>query len=214
MIYNILFSYGSRINLGPCVVTAQDDTTMSSFFNTTDSRYIDFTTLDITVGERLYVSQDGYSILFGRISSISASSITISQNPGQVIHNIVLKDGFIKPFIKRTPYLYSYPCASYCGISLTKKGNSYRTYAEANPLFSAATSVEEDSIISMYFKKGSNIDEVQINVKNGAEAKCIKAINKVLRLQKDIDFTTEIQKITTDIIGVNAIAAANKTNLY
>ena len=57
--------------------------------------------------------------------------------------------------------------------------------------------------------------EIELNENNQNDAEKVKkAINKVLRLQKDIDFTTEIQKITTDIIGVNAIAAANKTNLY
>ena len=212
--YNILFSYGSRVDLGPCVVTAQDDTTMESYYNSTESGYVDFSTLDITVGERIYVNQDGYNILFGRINAISSTVITLSQNPGQIIHNKILNQGFIKPFVKRTPYLYSYPCSSYCGASLTKKGNSYYTFEETVPHLNHATLVETDSVLSFYFKKGNNIDEVQVVVKNGSEASVIKEFNKLLRRPNDISFNSEINKVSKDVIGINSISAANKTNLY
>ena len=74
--------------------------------------------------------------------------------------------------------------------------------------------VETDSVLSFYYKKGNNIDEVQVVVKNGSEASVIKEFNKLLRRPNDISFNSEINKVSKDVIGINSISAANKTNLY
>ena len=214
MAYNILFSYGANISLGACVITAQDDTSMVNYYNSTEYGYTDFTTLDLNVGEKLYATSLGDVAFFARISAIAANDITLSGNPGQVIHNQVLKNGFIKPFVTRTPYIYSYPCKNYCGASLSSKGGSYYVYGESNPILSDATQTTTNSIISLYFEKGSSIDEVRINVKRGSEASAIKGINRALRSEKDISFVSEIRKINKDIIGINSITASNKSQLY
>ena len=214
MAYNILFSYGANVSLGQCVVTAQDDTSMVNFYNSTESGYNDFTTLNLNVGEKLYASSLNYNVFFARISAIAANDITLSGNPGQVIHNEVLKKGFIKPYVKRTPYVYSYPCKNYCGASLSSKGQNYSVFGESNPIPSDATHTSTNSIISLYFEKGSSIDEIRINVKNGSEVSVVSDINKALRLEKDISFMSEINKINKDIIGINSITASNKSQLY
>ena len=212
--YNVLFSYGGYISLGNCVVTASDDTSMAAYWNTTESGYVNFTTLDMSVGEKLYIDKSGYSVFFARISAIAASTITLSANPGQVIHNEVLKRGFVVPYIKRTPYLYSYPIYSYCGASLTSKGTSYSVFTETNPIKSDATNTETNSVISLYFKKGESIDEVKINVKNNSEASIIKDINTFFRKKEDISFSSQFKNINKDILGVNSIVASNKSKLY
>jgi len=214
MSYNILFSYGSSVFLGNCVITAQDDTSMVNYYNSTEDSYIDFTTLDLNVGEKLYVSSLGYDVFFARISAIAANDITLSGNPGQVIHNEVLKKGFIKPYVKRTPYIYSYPCKNYCGASLSSKGQNYSVFGESNPIPSDATHTSSNSVISLYFEKGNSIDEIKINVKNGSESSAIKDINRILRAEKDVSFVSEIKKINKDIIGINSITASNKSKLY
>ena len=214
MAYNILFSYGANVSLGQCVVTAQDDTSMVNFYNSTESGYTDFTTLNLNVGEKLYINSLGVNVFFARISAIAANDITLSGNPGQVIHNEVLKKGFINPYVKRTPYIYSYPCKNYCGASLSSKGQNYSVFGESNPIISDATHTSTNSIISLYFEKGSSIDEIRINVKNGSETSAIRDINRVLREEKDISFVSEIKKINKDIIGINSITASNKSQLY
>ena len=214
MAYNILFSYGANISLGACVITAQDDTSMVNYYNSTEYGYTDFTTLDLNVGEKLYATSLGDVAFFARISAIAANDITLSGNPGQVIHNEVLKKGFIKPYVKRTPYVYSYPCKNYCGASLSSKGQNYSVFGESNPIPSDATHTSTNSIISLYFEKGSSIDEIRINVKNGSEVSVVSDINKALRLEKDISFMSEINKINKDIIGINSITASNKSQLY
>ena len=214
MAYNIIFSYGANVSLGQCVVTAQDDTSMVNYYNSTEDGYIDFTTLDLNVGEKLYLHNSGVNVFFARISAIAANNITLSGNPGQVIHNEVLKKGFINPYVKRTPYIYSYPCKNYCGASLSSKGDTYYVFSESNPIISDATKTSTNSVISLYFEKGNSIDEIKIGVKNGSEATAIKDINKALRTEKDISFVSEIRKINKDIIGINSITASNKSQLY
>ena len=212
--YNVLFSYGSNVSLGQCVITAQDDTSMVNYYNSTEDGYTNFTRLDLSVGERLYISNSGVRIFFARISAIAANNITLSDNPGQVIHNEVLKKGFIKPYVKRVPYIYSYPCKNYCGASLSSKGESYSVFGESNPIYSDATHTSSNSVISLYFEKGNSIDEIKVNVKNGSESSAIQDINKALRQEKDISFLSEINKINKDIISINSITASNKSKLY
>ena len=55
---------------------------------------------------------------------------------------------------------------------------------------------------------------MQVVVKNGSEASVIKEFNKLLRRPNDISFNSEINKVSKDVIGINSISAANKTNLY
>ena len=214
MAYNVLFSYGGTISLGTCVVTAQDDTSMANYYNSTEYGYTDFTTLDLNVGEKLYVNDRGLTVFFARISAIAANSITLSGNPGQVIHNEVLRRGFIKPYVKRTPHMYSYPCKNYCGASLSSRGDSYNVFGESNPIISDSTNTSSNSVISLYFEKGNSIDEIKITVKPNSESSVIMDINKVLRLEKDISFQSEIKKINKDIIRIDSITASNKTQLY
>tara|TARA_Y100000592_G_scaffold100942_1_gene183929 strand:- start:953 stop:1597 length:645 start_codon:yes stop_codon:yes gene_type:complete len=214
MKYNITFSYGANIHLGTCVVTAQDDTSMTNYYNSTESGYTDFTTLDLNVGEKLYVTYDKRNIFFARISAIAANSITLSSNPGQVIHNRVLTKGHISPYVRRTPYLYSYPCSNYCGASLSKKGENFSVYTESNPIYSDATHTETNSVISLYFLKGNNVEEIKVEVKVGSESSAIRDFQKILRLEKDVNFMSEIKKINKDVIGINSITASNKSKLY
>ena len=212
--YNVIFSYGGPISLGQCVVTAQDDTTMVNFWLSTEFGYNAFTSLDISVGEKLYIDKDGYSIYFARISSIASNRIDLSSNPGQAVYNEVLKKGYIKPYVRRVPYLYSYPIEKYCGASLVSKGESYSVFAEANPIKSDATNTETNSVIALYFEKGNNIDEVRVNVRNGSEASVIKDINKFFRAKEDINFMSQSRKINKDIIGISSIIGSNKSKLY
>ena len=212
--YNVIFSSGGRVDFGKCVVTSQTDTSMENFYTSTETGYTDFTALDVSVGEKLYIEVKGVVIFFARISAITASTITLSQNPGQVIHNEVLKNGFINPFVKRTSQVYSYRCDKYCGASLAKNGNTYYTYAEANPILSDATKTVSNSVIVLYFEKANNIESVFIKVKDGSAKTVIMDIVKAFRQEKDIDFEREKLDINKDIIGLESISSGTRTQLY
>ena len=220
--YNIVFSIGKNISLGSCVITASDDTTLAQYHTTDDvsrgtreSLYVAFTTLDVLVGEKVFISPGFVSkVLLGRISAIASGSITLTDNPGQIAYHEVLKKGFINPFINRIPDIYSYPMDKYCGMSLIKKGEEYRTFAEINPILSDSTLVSTNSIIAMYFEKGNRVEEISINVRPGEEMDAIKNINGVLKNKKDIDFSSDISTKYSSIIGINSLSSSNKTKGY
>tara|TARA_R100000742_G_C4278764_1_gene102011 strand:- start:3672 stop:4313 length:642 start_codon:yes stop_codon:yes gene_type:complete len=212
--YNVLFSYGKNIELGQCVITAQDDTSMASYWNTTEEYYVDFTTLDMSVGEKLYIDEGQYNIYFARVSAIGASTITLSGNPGQVIYNKVLQKGSISPYIKRPIELYSYPIENYCGASVYKAGHSHRVFAESNPILSDSTLTTTNSIISLYFEKVNNIEEVRIEVKPGSEAEVINSIQKAFREKRDINFPGDSLNINRDIIKINSTISATRNKVY
>ena len=193
-----------------CVITAQDDTTMSSYWNSTESEYVDFTTLDLSVGEKLYFN----NVFFARISTIAASTITLSTNPGQYIYNEILRNGFINVDIKRTPDVYCYSIDKYCGAALIKKGESYNTYPESAPISSEVTKVTTNSIIALYFEKGNNIEDVKISVTPGYESGIINDINKYFRRGKDISFSSEKLKINKDILYIDSIVSSNNIKSY
>ena len=210
----ITFTYGKTIKLGRCVFTAQDDTTMASYWNTTESSYKNFTTLGITAGESVYFDLDGSTIFIGRISSIAASVITLAGNPGQKVYNEILKYGYIQPYISRIPDVQSYPFSKYAGSSLSTKGSNYDSYAESNPNKSDATTVNTNSVISLFFEKGNTLEEVRINVKVGSESVVINSINKAFKQSRDISFTSDMKSINADIIGVSKIVSSSKAKFY
>ena len=191
----ITFSYSKPVKMPRCVITAQDDTTMSSYWNSTESEYVDFTTLDLSVGEKLYFN----NVFFARISAIAASTITLSTNPGQYIYGEILRNGFINVDIKRTPDVYCYSIDKYCG---------------AAPISSEVTKVTTNSIIALYFEKGNNIEDVKISVTPGYESGIINDINKYFRRGKDISFSSEKIKINKDILYIDSIVSSNNIKSY
>ena len=110
--------------------------------------------------------------------------------------------------------MYSYPCKNYCGASLSSKGDNYYVFGESNPIISDATQTRTNSVISLYFEKGSSIDEIKISVKSGSESSVIMDINKTLRQEKDISFQSEVKKINKDILRIDSVTASNKSQLY
>ena len=165
--YHVTFSYGETIQLGRCVLSAQDDTTLSQYWTSTESAYKSFSDFNIAPGERILFNEGSQNkILLGRLSSLTASEITLSSNPGQRAYNRILQHGYITPFIERDQNIYSYRIDKYVGASLTKNGQSFVTYAESNPLSSDAVNTTNHSIVSLFFEKGDVVEEVRIKVKN------------------------------------------------
>ena len=155
--YHVTFSYGETINLGRCVISSQDDTTLTQYWNSTESAYKSFTDLNIVPGERILFTEGNKSrILLARVSSVTSSVITLSSNPGQRAYNRILQNGFITPFIERDLNVYSYRLDKYVGASLTKNGQSFLSFAESNPLGSDATNNTNHSVISLFFEKGKS----------------------------------------------------------
>ena len=216
--YHVIFKYGQVVRLGRCVIASETDTTVASYWNTTESEYVNFTsglTPKLGYGESLYYST-GYKTndFLGRVNNIAASVITIGSNPGQRAYHEVLKNGYIEPFTKGIPTIYSYPLNGYAGARLNTIGEYYNTYAQANPNNSDATLVDTNSVISLYFKKIDKYDEVKINVRVGSEVDVIKAINKAFRAQKDIDFSSTLRTIHGDIISIKSIESPFVKGIY
>ena len=130
--YNIIFSYGKKVDLGKCVITASDDTTLTQYYTTDDvnlarvSLFTRFTQMDILVGEKVFITIEGAGkVLLGRVSAVAGGVLTLTDNPGQIAYHEILRNGFISPFIIRVPDTYSYPISKYCGMSLIKKGEEF-----------------------------------------------------------------------------------------
>ena len=212
--YNVIFSFGETINLGKCVVSAKDDTTVSLFYNSTESLYKTFTSYYITPGEKVYTNIDGRKILLSPISSVTSTILTLSSNPGEIVYNEVLRKGFFTPYVVREQNIYSYPIKNYLGASLIKKGGSYYTYPEASPFNSAATATSTNSIISLFFQKGQDVDEVRINVSYDNEEKVIQDINIAFRQEKDISFGNIKNVANSNIIGINSVISSSIKDFY
>ena len=105
--YSITFQFGKLINLGRCVITAQDDTTLSQYWTTTEDGYRSFSVHNLIPGEKIYYNDDDKTLL-STISTVTSSTITLTSNPGQRAYNKVLKDGYIIPFVERENNIYSY----------------------------------------------------------------------------------------------------------
>ena len=208
--YHVLFKYGEITQLGRCVITSETDTGIENYYTSTEDDYIDFTNLSprIGLGEKVFHKTSGYIHDFiGVIKAVSSTTITLPTSPGQRAYNEVLKNGYIEPYVKRAPVIYSYPIENYIGARLNKAGEYYNTYAQTNPNGSDATTVNTHSTISLYFKKINKYDDVKISVRLGSESNVIKAINKAFREKKDIDFSSSAQSIHTDIFNIKSITS-------
>ena len=208
----ITFSYSNTIRLGRCSVSSVSDTTITSYWNSTESLYQDFSALGLQVGDKVFFNLDGTvgdnSILIGYITDLSATVVTISDNPGQIIYDKVLQDGYFQPYVIDEPYLYSYPVSKYCGASLESNGVSYRTYPSAQPFYGSATHTNNYGVLSLYFEKGDGIDEVKLNIKTGTSGSVIKDLNKLMKGNDDINISGSGKDILKNMISIKSITSA------
>ena len=208
----ITFSYSNIIRLGRCSISSVSDKTITSYWNSTESQYQAFNSLGVQIGDKVFFNLEGTvadnSILIGYVTNLSATVVTISDNPGQIVYDKMLQDGYFQPFIIDEPYLYSYPVSKYCGASLEIKGNTYRTYPSAQPFHSAATYTKEYGVLSLYFEKGDGVDEVKLNVQAGTAGLVIKDLNKLMKGNNDINISGSGKDILKNMISVKSITSA------
>jgi hypothetical protein len=208
----ITFSYSNIIRLGRCSISSVSDTTITSFWNSTESQYQAFDSLGVQIGDKVFFNPQGSisdkAILIGYVTNLSATVVTISDNPGQIVYDNMLQEGYFQPFIMDEPYLYSYPVSKYCGASLENKGNTYRTYPSAQPFHSAATYTKEYGVLSLYFEKGDGVDEVKLNVQAGTAGLVIKDLNKLMKGNNDINISGSGKDILKNMVGVKSITSA------
>ena len=214
--YHVVFKYIETINLGRCVIDSQTDTTLSCYCSSTDDHYVDFSTTGtnglsylLNYGERLFFKCLDFPVpvFLGRVTAISSSAVTISENPGQKAYNEVLQYGYIEPFATRSMEIRSYPTNKYIGANLNIVGEKFTTFTTTNPNYSAETNTEKNSVISLFFEKGDKFEEVKISVKVGEEASVIKAINLAFRQEKDYNFSSSGSTIHPGILSVNSIVS-------
>lgn len=209
----VTFSYSKIINLGRCSISSATDTTITSYWNSTEDGYQDFASKEVEVGDKIFFSTNRSAmlediILLGYIKDISATVVTISSNPGEIAYNEILRHGYITPFIKHSPYLYSYPISKYCGASLETNGSDYKTHPSAEPYGSAKTQVSENAVISLYFEKGDAVDEVKINIKPGTAMSVIQDLNKLFKSGNDVGISGSGANKIKNMISVKSITSS------
>jgi hypothetical protein len=213
--YHVTFSFGRNINVGRCVISSSTDTTITSYYESTSSSFQDFTSLKIVPGHLLYINTQNYSnVLLGRVSAVTATTITLATNPGVYAYEQVLQNGFIEIYVKTITSLYSYRQDKYCGALLTKQGENYRAYSLTSSIDSDAITVTSNSIISLYFEKPNGIDEVRVNVQEGNELNALQAINQLITNEKNVDFSTFISTQDNKILSINGIVSNTATDNY
>ena len=206
--------------MGLTTVSSSTDTTMTNYYSATEDEYISFNTLDLFVGDKMYVNIGGDEVILASISAIASNQITlgsgknVTTNPGEFIYSEVLKRGYIEPYVKRPTQIHSYPLSKYCGAAIYSSGYSHRAFGDTENYVSESTLHEADTIISLYFEKGRYIDEVRVKVKLGSESDVIKSINKRFREPKDISFSTDKRDIHRDIVNVETVISSNKNSIY
>tara|TARA_R100000458_G_C8270983_1_gene245715 strand:+ start:690 stop:1340 length:651 start_codon:yes stop_codon:yes gene_type:complete len=207
--YHVVFGKSKSVDVGRCSIESNTDKTITSYWDSSSSLYQDFTSYGINTGEVLYLREGGnVPIFLGRVESISSTVLTLYANPGMFAYEQVLQNGFMLPYVIKGRELYSYPLHKYCGASLVKVGENYKSYSLTTSIESESTTVDTNSVIALYFEKGDAMDEVRVSVKAGKENIAIRKINNIFSQQKNIDFQTEISQADSTIIGIDSIVSS------
>ena len=208
MTYHVTFSHGSNIDIGRCTISSSTDTTITNYFSSGETGYQNFTSLNVVPGQVLYMrTKNPKRVRLGRISAVSSTVITLATNPGVFAYEKIQQDGFIYLYVEQEMSLYSYPQTKYCGAFLSKQGGLYKEYDSSTSIESEVTKTETNSIITLYFEKGSQFDEVRVEVFYGNEIEAINTINNILTNTKNISFSTLIQSADSKIVKLNSIVS-------
>tara|TARA_A100001515_G_scaffold20607_1_gene15398 strand:- start:2170 stop:2808 length:639 start_codon:yes stop_codon:yes gene_type:complete len=171
MRYHVIFSVKGHIErLGKLAPFANSSaTSFIQYYDSNDSKYIDFATLDIKIGDEIYFAKKEKN-KFGRfsnkitntkiglVSSVATERVISNTAIGEDLfeqNKLASAEVFVTRNLNKTYEMYSYPVDCYIGAA---------NYS--------------DSILSLFFKRNNDlIDEVRINT---PKDRTVEVLNLIL----------------------------------
>lgn len=209
---NAIFKYSDKISLGKSKVTSNGSTSLYSFYEgglkaVGDSRYKDFSALNIKVGDKIYwqnpQSKTNNKLLLGSASAFASNRVVMASATEPEAYDATLAYGYIMPYVIKKEMIVSYPCDRYVGARMN------------NALNKAVENDFSTSIVSLYFERTAGyLDEVRLNIKEGRGASTIQDINKVFKSESNKDivfFGGKLGDISNSLLGVNKILTSIST---
>ena len=213
---NVIIRYSKSVSIARFKVTAPSTADITNYYDSTDVRYQDFTTLGVKAGDVMYwrnpYKKDmGYSGLeeLGPIatSGSNASKFALQAHAPTQTYDATQADGYFPVVIHKEKAIVSYPLNLYRGARTASNLGKGVSVIDNQDYISYS-----DSLVSLFFERAPGyLDEIRINIREGQGYRAICDINKFFNKKTDKDVLFEpgnMSNISNTLLSVDKILSS------
>ena len=199
---NVIIRYKKIISIGRAKLATPASADITNYYDSTDSRYQDFTSLGIKYGDIMYW-KNPYTQKTEKLGAIAssgsnASKFVLQSHAPTIAHDATQAYGHFSPMVFRENMAVSYP------LNLYRGARTASSMSKAQAIIEAQQNVSYSSnLVSLFFERAPGyLDEIKLRVKEGD-----KFFNKTT--SNDILFvSSNLRKISSSLLSVDKILSS------